>query len=102
MVGAGADGASGAVTVIGELETWVVDPLLSVAVMMIAKDPALVYECVSDLAKPESTSGADPSPQLTLREEMVPSRSVAEKFTVTVWLVSTWLAVRLARLTLGG
>ena len=102
MVGAGADGASGAVTVIGELETWVVDPLLSVPVIMMVKDPALVYECVSDVAEPASMSGADPSPQLTLMEEMVPSESTAEKFTVTVWLVSTWLAERLARLTLGG
>ena len=89
MVGAGAEGASGAVTVIGELERRVVDPLLSVPVIMMVKDPALVYECVSDVAEPASMSGADPSPQLTLIEEMMPSGSTAEKFTVTVWLVST-------------
>ena len=41
---------------------------------------------MSEVAVPGRLSGAVPSPQSTLKDEIAPSGSVAENVTVTVWL----------------
>jgi hypothetical protein len=64
-----------------------VEPLLSVLVTVMVKLPALVYECVSEVAVPAIPVSVLPSPQLTEKDWMVPSGSVAENATVTVWPV---------------
>ena len=43
---------------------------------------------MSEVAVPGRLSGVVPSPQLTLKEEIAPSGSVAENVTVTVWPTS--------------
>ena len=44
---------------------------------------------MSEVAVPGRLSGVVPSPQLTLKEEIAPSGSVAENVTVTVWPTGT-------------
>lgn len=83
-------GARGDVTV-SEVDADPEEPLLSVAATAIVKDPGDRYECVSDVAVPGRLSTVDPSPQLTLSDEIVPSESPAEKVTVTVWPTSAGL-----------
>ncbi len=56
---------------------------------------------VSDVAEPDSTSGDDPSPQLTVIDDIVPSGSVAEKLMVRVWPVIAWLGRALLIVRLG-
>ncbi len=63
---------------------WPVEPLLSVPLILMVKVPVWLYECVSEVAVPDRTSGVVPSPQLTLTETIEPSASVEEKATVTV------------------
>jgi hypothetical protein len=60
-----------------------VEPLLSVAVIVIMNLLAEVYVCVSDVAVPARTSGADVSPQLRVMDDIVPSASLATNVTVT-------------------
>ncbi len=63
---------------------WPRLPALSVAVTVIAKEPAVAYEWASVVAVPARLSGAVPSPQSTLTVVTVPSGSAAEKVRVTV------------------
>ena len=56
---------------------------------------------MSDLAEPDNRSGDDPSPQLTVIDDIVPSGSLAEKLTVTVWLVVAGLGRMLPIVRLG-
>lgn len=60
------------------------DPLLSVAPIVTVKLPAVAYEWVSDVTVPARLSTVDPSPQLTVIEDIVPSLSLAVKVVVTV------------------
>ena len=96
---AGLVGVDWLFTTNGEVESWLEDPLLSVAVMIMVKDPGLAYECVSEVDEAESMSGAEPSPQLIVKEDIVPSGSVAENDMVTVCPVfvavgESWLMVK--------
>ncbi len=77
-------GARGEETV-SEIVPEPAEPLLSVAVTVILKEPPEPYAWVSEVAVPGRGSSAVPSPQSTLNEEITPSGSVAEKVTVTVW-----------------
>jgi hypothetical protein len=77
-------GARGAETV-SEIVPEPAEPLLSLAFTVIVKEPPEPYAWVSEVAVPGRVSNAVPSPQSTLKEEIVPSGSVAENVTVTVW-----------------
>ena len=99
---AGDVGVDGAAIVSGELKMALVDPLLSVAVTVILKDPAWLYEWVSDVAEAGSVSGDDPSPQLTVKEDIVPSGSVLEKDIVIGWPVVVELAEGVLIFSTGG
>jgi hypothetical protein len=57
---------------------------------------------VSDVAVPGRLFDALASPQLTVYEEMVPSGSVAEKVTVTIWVVVAGLGRIVEMVTAGG
>jgi len=93
-------GARGEETV-SEIVLEPMEPLLSVATTVIVKDPAELYAWVSDVDVPERVSGAVPSPQSTLNAEIVPSGSVAENVTVTVWRMRAGLGETLVTVTVG-
>ncbi len=57
---------------------------------------------VSEVAVPARVSGAVPSPQLTVKEAMVPSGSVAEKVTVIKVPVVAVAGVTELTVTVGG
>jgi len=58
--------------------------------------------CVSEVAVPAILSRADPSPQLTVIDETVPSTSVAVKVTVTDCPVLAGLGETFVTFTTGG
>ena len=58
--------------------------------------------CVSDVAPPPRVSTADPSPQLTVMEETVPSGSVPANVTVTNCPVFAGFGLTLETVTAGG
>ena len=58
--------------------------------------------CVSLVAEPERESGTLLSPQFTMMEEMVPSGSVAEKATVTIFPFWAGFGETLEIVTTGG
>ena len=49
-----------------------------------------------------SMSADDPSPQLTVKEDIVPSESVAEKDIVTDWMMVAELGVGVLMIKTGG
>ena len=57
---------------------------------------------MSEVAEADNVSGDDPSPQFTVKEDTVPSGSVAEKDIVTDWLMVAELGVGLLRVKIGG
>ena len=66
------------------LVVWLIEPLLSVATMVIVKFPDTGYACASEVAVPARLWTDVPSPQLTEIELTVPSLSVLENVAVTV------------------
>ena len=88
--------------VVREPVAWPVEPLLSVAVIVIVNALAVEYVCVSDVAVPARVSTAVPSPQLTVMEETVPSGSVAVKVAVTSCPVFAGFGKTFGTLTTGG
>ena len=54
------------------------------------------------MAVPGRLSATEPSPQLTLKEEIVPSESADENATVTVWPTKAGLGETLLIVTIGG
>jgi hypothetical protein len=57
---------------------------------------------VSDVAVPERLSDAEPSPQLTVIEETVPSGSVAEKVALIIWPILAGFGETFVIVTTGG
>jgi hypothetical protein len=57
---------------------------------------------VSDVAVPERMSSAEPSPQLTVIEETVPSGSVAVKVALTIWPILAGFGETFVIVTTGG
>jgi hypothetical protein len=94
-------GAWGVWTV-SEPVPWLVEPLLSVAVIVIVNTPLAEYVCVSEFAVPGRLSIAEPSPQFTAIDDTVPSGSVAENDAVTRDPVLAGFGVMLLKVTVGG
>ena len=92
---------AGTVTVT-EPDAWPVEPLLSVQAIVIVKLLPEVYVCVSVAAVPARTSGADPSPQLTEMDEIVPSTSLAVNVTVTICPVLAGFGETFVKVAVGG
>jgi len=95
------DGASGALTVSSTVPCPV-EPLLSTAVTVIVKLPPELYTWVSEVEDPSRVSAELPSAQLTVTVDIVPSGSLVEKFTVTVWPARAGFGETLETLTVGG
>jgi hypothetical protein len=92
---------AGTVTVTEPID-WPVEPLLSVQAIVIVKLLPEVYVCVSVVAVPARKSAADPSPQLTEMDEIVPSASLAVNVTVTSCPVLAGFGETFVKVAVGG